>query len=290
MIAGSTILDPVSVGVALTVCAYAAGLALHRRAGLGPLVNPTLTAILIIAMTLFVTDTPYASYMRGGGVIHFVLGLAVVLLAVPLVEDGRRLARATPVLIVAILVALPFGAAVGAATAMAFGADLELVHSLLTRTITAGVSGTTAERIGGLGPLAGVSALLTGVATAAFGPPLLKRLGVRTAAAYGLTMGAHGHAIAAGQAGLTRPESQPYARLAMAACTVAGAVMLPQLQTMEGRMLRPQIQPAHNLVAVLAPVAMAQEHMPWITGSGIAWANGAPMVVRPDPRMLAYPR
>ncbi len=295
----SHLLDPASAGVALTICAYVAALALHRRAGLGHLVNPTILTIVLVAGILAVTGLPYTAYMRGGSFIQFMLSFAAVLLAVPLVEDGRRLLKALPVLGVALLIALPFGGAVGAAAAMASGADLELVHSLLTRTVTAGVSATTAERLGGIAPLAGLTALLTGVATATLGPPLLKALGVRSSAALGLTLGAHGHAIGSHQAGLIRPDALPYARLAMAASTVVGAILLPHLQTVERRMMSPETTPiAAVWVDVPAgpmpkPGTTARsgaEHMPWITGSGITWASGSPMTVRPDARMLAWLR
>ena len=71
-------------GFAATLFAYVLGLRLYRASGGNPLLHPTLVGIVVIAAGLEASGVPYAAYMRGAGFIHFLLGPAVVLLAVPL--------------------------------------------------------------------------------------------------------------------------------------------------------------------------------------------------------------
>src|SRR6516162_9244936 len=64
-----------------TVFAFLAATRISRLGGNHPLLNPTLLAIILISLGLEATHIPYAVYLRGADVIHFMLGPAVVLLA-----------------------------------------------------------------------------------------------------------------------------------------------------------------------------------------------------------------
>jgi putative effector of murein hydrolase len=77
----------------LTVAAYATAHRVFLASGEFPLLNPVLVAVLLIVATLLVTETDYGVYFDGAQFVHFLLGPATVLLAVPLHAQAQRLAR-----------------------------------------------------------------------------------------------------------------------------------------------------------------------------------------------------
>ena len=75
-----------------------------------PLANPVLIAVALIVAVLAVTDTAYKTYFDGAQFVHFLLGPAVVGLAVPLAREWGNVRRlAVPIagaLVVGSVVAL----------------------------------------------------------------------------------------------------------------------------------------------------------------------------------------
>src|SRR6516165_12050478 len=86
----------------VTVFAFLAATRISRLGGNHPLLNPTLLAIILISVGLEATHIPYEVYLRGADVIHFMLGPAVVLLAVPLFRQSAVI-RASARLIAVVL-------------------------------------------------------------------------------------------------------------------------------------------------------------------------------------------
>jgi|GEM_PF-5126342 len=82
----------------VTVFAFLAATRISRLGSNHPLLNPTLLAIILISLGLEATHIPYDAYLRGADAIHFMLGPAVVLLAVPLFRQ-RAVIRASARLI-----------------------------------------------------------------------------------------------------------------------------------------------------------------------------------------------
>ena len=78
--------------VALTLLAFALGVAAQWRVR-HPLVNPTLVATVIVSGALLLTATPYREYTAEVRPLSFLLGPAVVALAVPLYRLRALLAR-----------------------------------------------------------------------------------------------------------------------------------------------------------------------------------------------------
>ncbi|MBX3607156.1 MAG: LrgB family protein, partial [Piscinibacter sp.] len=68
-------------GLTATLVTYVLAQALYRRAGQAPWANPVLWTVLMLALLLSATGTPYPTYFSGAQFIHFLLGPAVVALA-----------------------------------------------------------------------------------------------------------------------------------------------------------------------------------------------------------------
>ena len=76
-----------------TLAAYAVGDALFRASGRKPWVNPVLIAVVLLALTLFASGTPYDAYFEGAQFVHFMLGPATICLAVPLYTNLKSVRK-----------------------------------------------------------------------------------------------------------------------------------------------------------------------------------------------------
>ena len=73
--------------------AFIAARALFEYANRFALLNPVLVASVAICLVLYSTGTPYAAYFKGAQFIHFLLGPAIIVLAVPVWRYRSALCR-----------------------------------------------------------------------------------------------------------------------------------------------------------------------------------------------------
>ena len=79
--------------LSLTLGAYLAAVAISERCNRMPLLNPTLLAIALVVVVLAVTGTSYKRYFDGAQFVHFLLGPAIVAMAVPLYRHTEIIRR-----------------------------------------------------------------------------------------------------------------------------------------------------------------------------------------------------
>jgi predicted murein hydrolase (TIGR00659 family) len=214
-------------GLTLTLVAYAAGWAAYARAGFHPLANPVPIAVALIVAVLAVSGTEYATYFDGAQFVHFLLGPAVVGLAVPLVREWPRVRR----LAVPIAGALAAGSVVAAASAVgvawALGASPATLLSIAPKSVTTPIAMGIAEQIGGLPALSAVFAVTTGVLGAVVGKFVLDALRIRDWAARGFALGLAAHGIGTARAFQVNAEAGAFAGLAFGLHGLAAALLLP---------------------------------------------------------------
>lgn len=190
--------------MALTLLAFALGVLAQARVR-HPLMNPTLVATVLVAGVLLLTRTSYDRYAAEVQPISFLLGPAVVALAVPLYRLRALLAREWRALVI--------GGAAG--TLVGVGADLLLPRllglsaqaqrSLMTAPATSPVALQLAQVTHAPPALAATLAVLSGLLGALVLPPVLTRLGVRHPLARGIALGSVAHGIGTARA---REESE----------------------------------------------------------------------------------
>ncbi|HEX2211520.1 MAG TPA: LrgB family protein, partial [Longimicrobium sp.] len=160
------------LALAATLAVYAAARRLQRRLR-SVWLHPVLMAIIVLIAALALLGIDYAEYDRGGRVLTFFLGPAVVALGLPLHRQMEEIGRRGR----AVLLSLLAGAAVGTLAAMLaaalLGASGEVVRSLAPRAVTTPIAIAISHRVGGLPPLSAAVVILTGVLGAVIGPPLL---------------------------------------------------------------------------------------------------------------------
>ena len=155
------------------------------------------------------------------------LGPTTVALAVPLYRNLRRIrANLWPVL-VTLLVGGGASVALTLLTAWLLGADLPVLMTLATKSVTMPIAMPLAEQLGGLAALAAVLVMLTGVLGTVMLPPLLELAGVNHPAARGMAYGMNAHAVGTARALEEGDECAAFAALAMGSLGVLTALLLP---------------------------------------------------------------
>ncbi len=217
------------LALTMTLVGYQAGYWIYARSGYRPLFNPVLLAVTMIVVALLLTRTPYRTYFEGAQFVHFLLGPAVVALAVPLAREWESVKRlALPIagaLVVGSLVAL--ASAVGLAWAL--GASPLSLLSLAAKSVTAPIAMGIAQKIGGLPALAAVFAVCTGVIGASLGKYVLDALKIRDWRVRGFALGVGAHGIGTARAFQVNPEAGAFAGLAFGLHGALAALIFPVL-------------------------------------------------------------
>ena len=213
--------------LSLTVGAYLVAVAVNERCNKMPLLNPTLLAIALVVGVLTVTGTSYKRYFDGAQFVHFLLGPAVVAMAVPLYRHTAMIRKSAG--------ALFAGLGIGCVTAIlssvllvkGFGGGRELWLSMAPKSATTAISMAIAEKIGGVPALTAVLTISTGITGACFAGYVLRLLGIKEWHARGFAMGLSGHGIATASAFQENEITGTFASLAMALNGIATSAMVP---------------------------------------------------------------
>ncbi|MGQ0566706.1 MAG: LrgB family protein [Gemmobacter sp.] len=215
--------------LAATLAAYAIGDAAWRASGKSPLVNAVPVAVVILAVILWSTATPYATYFEGAQFVHFLLGPATVALALPLYEARHHVRRAALPIIAALLAGSLTAMVSTLAIAHAFGVTGEVFASLAAKSTTAPVAIGIAQAVGGSPTLTAVLVILTGITGAVVATPLLNLLGLTDWRARGFAVGVAAHGLGTARAMQVHPVAGAFAGLGMGMNAVLTALLAPAI-------------------------------------------------------------
>lgn len=185
--------------IAVTAAVYALARWGYMRTR-NPLLNPALVSIVAVIGLLLTTRTPYVEYDRGGHLLSFFLGPAVVALGVPLALQLGEIRRNVRAIGAATVAGSVIGILTGVGVAAALGASHDVIRSLAPRSVTTPIAMAIALRIGGVPALSALVAIATGVIGGVIGPGLLRGAGVRSRLAIGLALGAAAHGLGTARA------------------------------------------------------------------------------------------
>lgn len=215
--------------LAVTLVVYTAADALQRRAGRPAALNPVLVAVAVIIALLVATGTSYQAYFEGAQFVHFLLGPAVVALAVPLHRELARIRARAPSLAAALVAGSAAAAITAVLAARALGGSRATLLSLAPKSTTAPVAMGIAEKLGGLPSLTAGLVVLTGLLGAVVGPGLLRALRVRDPAAAGFALGVTSHGIGTARAFQLGERAGAFAALGMGLNALVTALLVPAL-------------------------------------------------------------
>jgi predicted murein hydrolase (TIGR00659 family) len=220
----------------VTLVAYRAAYAIHRRSGLNPIANPMLVSVAIAVGALLVTHTPYPSYFQGAAFVHFLVGPATVALAIPLYTHLDRLKTMVTPLTMALLVGSLTSIGSAVALGWLFGASPDTLLSLAAKSTTMPIAMGITEKLGGLPSLTALTVTLTGISGAIMARGLLNLIRTDDMAVRGFAVGLTAHAIGTGYALQVSEVAGAFSALGMGLNGVATTLLLPLLaQLASGR-------------------------------------------------------
>ena len=185
--------------IIVTVAIYLASRAVYLRTRWA-ILNPALVSIAAVIVLLLATRTPYADYERGGRVIAFWLGPAVVALGVPLALQLERVRRNVLGIAIGLVAGAVVGIAVATGVATLLGASPVVVRSLAPRAATTPIAVAITARLGGIPALSAVVSIVSGAIGGLIGVGVLRTVGVRSRLATGLALGAAAHGLGTARA------------------------------------------------------------------------------------------
>lgn len=167
---------------------------LYKRTGISFLF-PILTSTIILLLILIFLKIPYEEYMKGGQVINFFLGPAVVAMAFPLYSQWDIIMKYKKTIMSSVFVAMIAGMVSVLFLGYLFGLNEEVLRSFLPKSITSPVAIQISETIHGIPQWTVLFVIVAGITGAIAGPFLFKLLKIKTAVSRGVAMGSAAHGI-----------------------------------------------------------------------------------------------
>ncbi|MFI3323337.1 MAG: LrgB family protein [Rikenellaceae bacterium] len=165
-----------------------------------PLFNPVLIAIAVVICMLKLLDIEYETFKQGSYIIDFMLGPSVVAIGYVLYEQSAVLKGKVAM----ILSSVSVGAVVGIGSVILlcrlFGCDDIITYSMQPKSVTTPIAISLAERSGGVGAIASICVIITGVSGSIIAPLILKLIGVKSPIAKGLALGSAVHGMGTAKA------------------------------------------------------------------------------------------
>jgi predicted murein hydrolase (TIGR00659 family) len=217
-----------------TILLYAASSALYQRLNKMPLANPTLLTITAVAVILISTGVPHETYFQAVAVLHYLLGTAVVALALPLYRNAHRLQGRCIGMAAALIAGSLASIIIGLSVAILAHASASTVLSLAPKSATAAVSMEISRLIGGAPAVTGTLTILTGITGAIVGPYALDLLQIRAPEARGFAMGVASHGIATARAFTEGEIAGSFAGLGMALNAILTGLVVPPVVRLMG--------------------------------------------------------
>ncbi len=190
----SDLLNTPLFGITLTLVVYYFSEWLYKRVRFA-LFTPVFVSILCIILLLKICNISYTDYEKGGRIILFLLGPAVVAIAVPLYQHRKQILKSKLPIFMGIMFGAVSSIVSAAGIALILGGSHDVVLSLVPKSVTTPIAIGIAEKIGGIVPLTAALVVITGCIGAICGPEFCRLIGLQSKMAIGLAVGTASHGI-----------------------------------------------------------------------------------------------
>lgn len=194
-----------------------------------PLFNPLVFAVIILIGLLLTVNVGYTEYAHNVNILNQLLPYSVVALAYPLYELISQIrARWRSILFITLsasIVAMISGSVI----AFLLGAPLDIVASIMPKSVTTPIAVTIAEKEGGIPSIAAFCVIFVGALGAIIGHTLLNLFRVKHSAARGLAIGSASHAVGTARCMEVNYHEGAYSSLALVLCGILTSLIAPFL-------------------------------------------------------------
>ena len=200
-----------------------------------PLLHPILWATLAIVLVLALSRHPVAAYRKDSAPLVWLLGPAVVAMALPIWQRRDLIVSNWRALLLVVVLGIAFSASSVLVLGPLFG--WREAKSLVPKSVTAPVAlGIIKE--GSLGrapedqliePLLAVGIMISALSGAVLGPLVLKLAGVRDRRAVGLALGCASHGVGTARAFEINSTAGAFASIGMSLTAICAGIVLPWL-------------------------------------------------------------
>ena len=187
------ILRQPSILLFLTLAAYALAIIIRKRTG-NILFNPVLISTVALIAYLKILNIDYAVYHNAAQFIDFWLKPAVVVLAVPLYQNRRKIFNQWLPVIVSQLAGSITGIVTGMYFAKWLGAERDVVLSLASKSVTNPIAIEITRSIGGIPTITAATVIIAGLVGQIAGYKMLKNTVVMPSSV-GMSLGTASHAM-----------------------------------------------------------------------------------------------
>lgn len=183
----------------LTVCVYIVGKFVYKKSNI-MLLHSIIVATALIILFFELTGKEIQLYEQNTKVIRYVLNLSVVAFGFLLYKNYDFIKSRGVSILFATFMGSLFSIISVAIVAILLGANLEMVITLLPKSITTPIAIGLSEQAGGVVYLTAVIVILAGIFGAVVGPWFLKIVGIKSKVAIGLSLGSAAHGIGTAKA------------------------------------------------------------------------------------------
>ncbi|NOH28748.1 CidB/LrgB family autolysis modulator [Vibrio mediterranei] len=194
-----------------------------------PLFNPLLLSIAIMIPLLTYLKVPFDTYYADNEWISYLLQPAVVALAYPLYEQLPQIRANWRIIALACGVGSVASMFTASMLAVWLGADMQLIASLLGKSVTTPIAMEVSSHLGGEPAIAAILVLLVGLFGAILAYPIYNLFGVTHPIAKGLTMGTVSHALGTATCAEKDPRDAAFSSLALVVCGVITSILAPSM-------------------------------------------------------------
>ena len=187
------ILRQPSILLFLPLAAYALAIIIRKRTG-NILFNPVLISTVALIAYLKILNIDYAVYHNAAQFIDFWLKPAVVVLAVPLYQNRRKIFNQWLPVIVSQLAGSITGIVTGMYFAKWLGAGRDVVLSLASKSVTNPIAIEITRSIGGIPAITAATVIIAGLVGQIAGYKMLKNTVVMPSSV-GMSLGTASHAM-----------------------------------------------------------------------------------------------
>lgn len=218
--------QPISSLIA-TLGAYSLALWLQNKANGHSLLNPVVIAIAMVVAFISFTGIDYAVYMKGAGLINFMLGPATVALAIPLYKKLHVLRSQSAAMIASTSIACLTSGFVAWFFARQMGAEQAIQLSIISKSVTSPIAIGIAEKIGAIPSMAVFFVFTTGILGSLFAPMVFKLVRMEDERSIGFSLGATCHGLGVAKAFQNGETAGTFAVLGMSLMGLVAGVFMP---------------------------------------------------------------